>query len=82
MLTDFPADGSKVKILGPRQYYLSLLDCEEAASTLRIAGARSEHNSYLPRNSVVEFESVRPFSHARWVEVIGRLGEWCHFEPT
>ncbi len=78
LLTDFPVEGSRVRLIGRRQYYESVLNTSEAAPTLRVVGRRAERNSYLPRNGAVHLESPNLPSRAEWVELFESLGEWCY----
>ena len=81
VLTDFPAEGSRVRVLGNRQYYTSPLPCPEAASTFRRAGRKQERNSYLPRDAAVEFDSVNLIPRKQWTDLLRGLGEWCFLDP-
>ena len=81
MLTDFPAEGGKVKVFGTKQYYISLLPCPEAASTLRSVSSRQERNSYLTESGGVTLGSFRRPAHSEWLSVMKDLGEWCYFDP-
>jgi hypothetical protein len=80
LLTDFPVEGSRIKVIGRRQYYISSLTLSEASSTLRVAGRRGERNSYLPRDGIVRLASLRPFSHRQLVGISNGLGEWCYLQ--
>ncbi|HEY6283987.1 MAG TPA: hypothetical protein VIW22_08700, partial [Nitrososphaerales archaeon] len=46
ILTDYPTDGSTLRIYGRRRYYESELGPREAGSTLRSVGRRALRNSY------------------------------------
>jgi len=81
MLTDYPLERCKVRVLGNMQYYTSSLSCSEAASTLRLAGRRQVRNSYLPEDGRVELDSVRHAARKQWVGLLRDLGEWCFLDP-
>lgn len=81
MLTDFPVEGSKVRVLGNRQYYSSSLACSEAASTLRLASRKEARNSYLPEDGVMSLGSMNRIPHGQWVDVLRGLGGWCYLDP-
>jgi len=81
MTTDFPLEGSRVRVLGGRQFYDSSLPCSEAAATLRLAGQRRERNTYLPEDGVVELDSIEHPARGRWVGLLKDLGEWCYLDP-
>ncbi|HME19688.1 MAG TPA: hypothetical protein VKF15_08145 [Nitrososphaerales archaeon] len=81
MLTDFPVEGSRVRVLGRKQYYVSSLACSEAASTLRVAGRKEARNSYLPEDGCVSLGSMRNISHRQWIDVLKGLGGWCFWDP-
>jgi hypothetical protein len=81
MLTDFPVAGSKVRVLGSKQYYVSSLACSEAASTLRAAGKKEARNSYLLGSGIVSLDSMKMIAHARWVDILNCLGGWCYLDP-
>lgn len=79
LLTDFPVEGSHVRIIGKKQYYDSALDPVEANSTLRVVGARGERNAYLPRDGIVHLDSLRIPRREDWLRAFDDLGEWCYF---
>ncbi len=81
LLTDFPAEGSKIRIVGKRQYYESSLDQSEAASTLRPVGQKGERNSHLPREGILLFESLLLPPREKQLELFNGLGEWCCLRP-
>jgi len=75
LVTDFPVEGSIVRRIGRRQYYVSKLEPSEAASTLRGMGSARERNTYLPRDSFLSFDSA-PFKEAL-LDLFEDLGDWC-----
>jgi len=81
MLTDFPLEGSRVKILGRKRYYDSFLPASEAAATLGVAGSRGDRNSYLARDGTVSLVSPGRTSRRKWIDALRNLGEWCYFDP-
>jgi hypothetical protein len=82
LLTDFPRLGSRVRIIGRRQYYESRLGPAEAKSTLRALGERGLRNSYLPERGVLVFDSFSLPSRKELARVFESLGEWCYFSPS
>ena len=81
MLTDFPIPTSRERIIGGRQYFDSPLPCTEIRPTLRLAGARSPRNSYLPSKGTIQFGRLNPPSRRVYVELFEDLGEWCYLMP-
>ena len=81
MVTDFPEEGSRVRVLGRRRYFDSEIDPTTAASTLRIVGAKARKNSYLRRDGSVEFATFKRPSAADRLGLFSGLGEWCYFLP-
>lgn len=76
LVTDFPVEGSTVRRLGRRQYYDSMLDPAQAASTLRGMGASQERNTYLPRASILVLRpGTLPTEELRGT--FEELGDWC-----
>jgi hypothetical protein len=82
LLTDYPTDGSTLRIYGRRRYYESELGPPEVVSTLRSAGQRAFRNSYVPRNGALTFESLDLSSGEELAHLFQDLGEWCFFQPT
>ncbi|MDA4125099.1 MAG: hypothetical protein OK438_06605 [Thaumarchaeota archaeon] len=80
-ITDFPTEGSRVRVLGRRQYYESSLDPDAVSSTLRATGERRGRNSYLPKGGMLHFSSLLLPSHAKQAEFFAGLGEWCFLRP-
>lgn len=82
LLTDFPVEGSVMRRKGRKVYFDSSLEPEEAASTLRVVGLTQERNSYLPRDSLLEFGALglsQDKKKERQRRVFADLGEWCYF---
>jgi len=76
LVTDFPVEGSAVRRINGRQYYDSILEPAEAASTLRGMGSTQERSTYLPRNSLLSFSPASlPKEELR--RAFGELGDWC-----
>lgn len=75
-LTDFPTPSSRVRRIGSRQYYDSVLEPTEVVSTLRGLESNAPRNSYLPRDAIVRLQSseLPPDSSRGLFE---GLGEWC-----
>lgn len=81
MLTDFPTEGAKVRMLGGRQYFDSQLSPAEVSSTLRAVGEKRARNSYLPKSGVMYLDSLKLPSHSEQEALFDRLGEWCYLRP-
>ena len=81
VLTDFPVQGSEVRMIGHRQYYDSFLSCSEASATLRVAGKRGVRNSYLLKDAGVSLGAGKRLSRLQWIGVLKDLGQWCYFDP-
>lgn len=81
LFTDFPTEGSKIRVLGPHQYYESCLDTAEVSSTLRATGEKREKNSYLPRGGTLRFKSFRLPPSSDQAAFFSGLGEWCFLRP-
>jgi hypothetical protein len=79
--SDYPADGSKVRHLGRRNYYESRMDVAEFAENLRPADSLSGHGAYLPSDCLLQVEKFRSPSEAELVLLFGSLGEWCYYYP-
>ncbi len=82
MLSDSPSKGAVLRVFGRKRYYDSVLDSDQAASTLRVAGEGRSRNSYLPRDSKLRFRKVRSPSHEAMSELFTGLGEWCFYSPA
>ena len=79
VLTDFPLDGSRARLIGRRLYYASALTGPELSSTLRAVGVSAARNSYIPENASIALE--RPISTQESLrEAMRGLGEWCYFD--
>jgi hypothetical protein len=81
LLTDFPLEGSKVRILGSKLYYESMVEPDEAAATLRGLGDRGPRNSYLPRSGTVRLIQPRLPPKRDLTRLLMNLGDWSGFEP-
>ena len=81
VLTDFPENGSVVRVLGRRRYFDSKISPAMAAMTLRVAGTQYSKNSYLPRDGILELPCIERPSDADWLDLFDELGEWCYFTP-
>lgn len=82
LLTDYPTDGSTLRIYGRRRYHESELRPPDAGSTLRSVGRKAFRNSYIPRNGALMFESLDLPSREELAHLFQDLGEWCYFEPA
>ncbi|HEV2139061.1 MAG TPA: hypothetical protein VGR53_09480, partial [Nitrososphaerales archaeon] len=82
LLTDYPTDGSTLKIYGRRRYYESEIRASDACSTLRSVGRKAFRNSYLPSNGALIFESLDLPSRDEIAHLFQGLGEWCYFHRT
>ena len=82
VLTDFPEEGSEVRVVGRRLYFDSKVSPAMAALTLRVAGAKSSKNSYLRRDGMLKFADLEGPSSAGWSDFFDGLGEWCYFAPA
>jgi hypothetical protein len=81
VVTDFPEVGSVIRMVGRRRYFDSKVDPATAATTLRVAGAKSARNSYLPRDGMLELANFAKPSAVDWFGLFKELGEWCYFTP-
>jgi hypothetical protein len=82
VVTDYPTDGSTLRIYGKRRYYESSLVPSEVESTLRSVVQRAYRNSYVPRNGALVLDSFLLPSRDELIHLFGDLGEWCYFEPV
>jgi hypothetical protein len=82
LLTDYPIDGSTLRVYGRRRYYESELGPPDAGSTLRSVGRKAIRNSYIPRNGTLIFESLDLPSKEELAHLFQDLGEWSYFEPV
>ncbi len=80
-MTDFPTEGSRVRVIGSRHYYESYLDPEETTSTLRAVGERMARNSYLPKDGIIRFKELKLPRTSEQTAFFRGLAEWCYFEP-
>ena len=79
VLTDFPCEQSVRRIYSGRQYFESLLDVTEVASTLRTTRTKRSRNSYLPRNGILSFYHMSRPNMREVKELVDELGPWCGF---
>jgi hypothetical protein len=76
-VTDFPTETGVQFRVGRRNYFNSVLDVKEFASSLRVMGKMGQKNSYLPVNSILILSGlVVPSGHAVRL-AFDELGEWC-----
>jgi len=78
-LSDFPVRGSRVVIIGRRQYYHSYLAPHVAMATLRVAGRKGERNVYLPRDGIIRLRSLDT-SRDTLRRILNGVGAWCSQE--
>lgn len=76
MVTDFPTPGCAVRRIGRRQYYDSILEPAEIASTLRGLESHGQRNTYLPRDALIRLRSATLLPETSRDPFDG-LGEWC-----
>ena len=76
LVTDFPVKGSKIRRMGRRQYYKSMLEPAEAVHTLRGMDSTGERNAYLPRDSILSPSPGR-IPKEELASLFERLDEWC-----
>jgi len=81
LVTDFPADGSVPLICGRKRYFISNLEKNEAALTLREAGEKNVRNSYVRRDSTIGLGTISSSSDDL-LKLFEELGEWCFFSPS
>jgi hypothetical protein len=82
LVTDYPTDGSIMKIYGRRRYFVSRIGANEAGSTLRQTGKRNSRNSYIPMDGVLIFDNLTIPSKQELSSLLASLGEWCPFLPV
>ena len=82
LLTDFPCDGSVVRIYGRKRYYESSPNWADAESTLRSVEGKAVRNSYIPRDETLRSTAKLSPSKRELVELFEDLGEWCYFWPA
>jgi hypothetical protein len=82
LVTDFPVEGSRLRIRGRKLYYDSRLAPESAKETLRSAGKKGTRNSYLPKDSILALPSAEVYPMSDYSDLLESLGEWCYFRPT
>ncbi len=81
LITDFPSEGSDVRVLGRRRYFESAMSPLNAESTLRVAGSRGPMNSYLPRDVTLKLSASPSLANENLDQALEGLGEWCYFTP-
>jgi hypothetical protein len=80
-VTDYPTEGSRVRQIGRRVYYLSAIPPKEFASNLRtIEGAR-RRNAYLSSSATLSLGRSRPPTRGELMGVLSSLDEWCYLTP-
>jgi hypothetical protein len=77
-VTDYPREQSRVIQFGTKVYHESMIDVEEFIANLRTVEKKNRRNSYLPRNSILEFQLSRALSARRTAKIIASLGQWCY----
>jgi hypothetical protein len=82
LLTDYPIDGSIMKVYGRRRYFESSIGLTEAGSTLRSVGQKASRNSYIPRDGALMFDNIVNPPKEELSHLFEGLGEWCYFEPV
>jgi len=82
LITDFPADDPTPHLFGRKRYFESMLEPEEAASTLRVAGGRGARNSYVVRGGAIRLRGLLSLARRDWLDWFAELGEWCFFTPN
>jgi hypothetical protein len=82
LLTDYPTEGSTLRIYGRKRYYESGLSPREAESTLRSIAHKSQRNSYIPREGSLTFDGFDLPSKEELADLFESLGEWCYFQPA
>jgi len=80
ILTDFPIEGCKLRLVGKKLYYSGGVRGAEAAAALREIGVKNPRNSYLPKESILSLSAFR-VSKKALISVMRGLGEWCFLTP-
>ena len=80
-VTDYPTDGSRVRQIGRRLYYLSAIDPEEFASNLRTIEGPRRRNAYMPSSATLSLGRPRPPTRGELMRLLSSLDEWCYFTP-
>ncbi len=81
VVTDYPKEGSKIKQIGARLYYLSAIDPDEFASDLRTVEGSGRRNAYLPSSATLILDRSGLPMKSKMIELLSNLGEWCFFIP-
>src|SRR5712691_10402394 len=76
-VTDYPTDGSRVRQIGRRLYYLSALDPEELATNLRTIEGPRRRNAYLSSSATLSLGRPRPPTRGELMRLLSSLDEWC-----
>lgn len=82
VVTDYPTEESKVRQIGRRVYFSSMIDVAEFASNLRTVEGQKPRNAYLPTSAVLGLQHFHAPTEDELVRVLDDLGEWCYFSPT
>ena len=80
-VTDYPTEGSRVRQIGGRLYYLSTIEPEEFASNLRTIEGPRRRNAYMPSSATLSLGRPRPPTRSELKRLLGGLDEWCYFSP-
>ncbi len=81
VVTDYPEEGSRIKQIGGRLYYLSAIDPDEFASNLRTVEGPGRRNAYLPSSAALILDRSGLPTKGELIELLSNLGEWCFFIP-
>jgi len=79
VITDYPTKDGRVRQIGRRVYYSSIVDPKEFTSNLRTTEVRHSRNAYLPQSALLHLEEFRSSRRGELEEFLGGLGEWCYF---
>ena len=82
LITDFPVEGSRLRIKARRAYYESSIRGQELESTLAAFEHKGPRNSYLPRSGILHFDSIKLPAPNRQLKFFQSLGEWCGFQAA
>ncbi|TMP97969.1 MAG: hypothetical protein E6K99_08260 [Thaumarchaeota archaeon] len=80
-VTDYPTEGSRVRQIGGRLYYLSAIEPEEFASNLRTVEGPRRRNAYMPSSATLSLGRPRPPTRSELMRLLSSLDEWCYFTP-
>jgi len=80
-VTDYPTEGSRVRQIGGRLYYLSVIEPGELASNLRTVEGPRRRNAYMPSSATLSLGRPRPPTRSELMRLLSSLDEWCYFTP-